>query len=157
MVVVVDFDGTIVQRQKVGRPLELMPGVEHGLASLKAAGHVLLLCSARANRARRFDPSLDPLVCAGVRKVDLKNLERDQARAQERYQEMLDFVAAELPDFFDAIDDGSQGKPVADLYIDDRALSFNPHGLPGSMSWEEIAELHGDPSRIDELFEEIDE
>lgn len=157
MVIVVDFDGTVVRRQPIGRPLELMPGVEHGLAALKAAGHTLVLCSSRANRSRRFDPELDPLVRAGVRRVDRRNLERDQRKAQDRYQEMLDFVELELPDFFDAIDDGTQGKLVADLYIDDKAAHHNPFGIPGSMAWQEIAELYGDPSRIDEFFQEIDE
>lgn len=157
--IAIEFDGVVVKPQRRGKPLELMPGVEDGLAALKAAGHILLLSSARANRAARWMGSLDPLVQAGVVKLDLKNIERDKDLAEARYQEMRAFIEAELPDLFDAIDDGHQGRPWAQLYIESpRTIVHHPFGDGESAwSWDQIAETHGDPSRIDEMFEEESE
>lgn len=157
MVVVVEFDGVVVRPQRGGKPLELVPGVEDGLAALKAAGHTLLLYSARANRAARHDPFLDPLVRVGAVKPDRKNQERDEALAEQRYHEMIRFIEAELPDFFDAIDDGQQGRPWAQLYIESpRTIVLDTVGGDGehSMGWDDIAEVYGDPSRVDEMFPE---
>jgi hypothetical protein len=52
---------------------------------------------------------------------------------------MVSFIQREAPGIFDAIDDGQQGKPLADIFIDDRALTFGPRG----MDWAEIAAVYG--------------
>jgi len=57
---------------------------------------------------------------------------------------MLAFCDQELAGVFDAVDDGMQGKPLADLFIDDRALSFGD-GVD-RIGWEHIAVLYGDLS-----------
>ena len=119
--IAVDFDGTIVSELK--GPLTFMPGAAEGLAALKAAGHKLLLYSARANRSLRQDPSLDPMVRAGALDSDALTWFDAMEDYEKSYQEMVDFVTERLPGVFDAIDDGQQGKPLADLFIDDRAAT----------------------------------
>jgi hydroxymethylpyrimidine pyrophosphatase-like HAD family hydrolase len=151
MVFVIDFDGTVVH---LDAPLRLKPGARKALLALKTAGHTLLLFSARSNRARRFNEELDPLfvpppvtliavagkVMAQLRDPDVDRL-RVQAYNEALHRQMVDFVNRELPGVFDAIDDGTQGKPVADYYIDDKSL--NP-ALPG-YDWEWIGHTFGEP------------
>ena len=144
----IDFDGTVVRQDHAAyddttTPLEFMPGAREALHALKAAGHTLVLWSGRYNRALLIDPALDPLVRAGVRKVDPVRWEKNRGVNQARLQQMLEFVDAELPGIFDAIDDGSAGKASVDLFIDDRAVRL---GLgPGALSWAEVALLWGEP------------
>lgn len=126
MFIAVDFDNTIVQQDRpyedVTTPLVFVPGALEGLRALKAAGHILLLWSGRASRALLEDPSLDPLVRAGVRRVDLQGWMARQPINLARYEQMLAFVAEHLPDVFDAVDDGLGGKPSVEVFIDDRAF-----------------------------------
>ena len=128
MWIVIDFDGTIVL--PVGDsgdpldPVQLQPGVVDGLMSLKRAGHKLLLYSARANRSIRIDPWLNPLIKNGALELDLDKWQRNQPIYEARYQQMVDFVGKMLPGMFDGIDDGQQGKPNVDMFIDDRARGF---------------------------------
>lgn len=142
MIFAIDFDGTIVE---VGRyddlvtPLRLKPGARRGLASLKNAGHVLVLWSGRANRSLMYLAEFDPLVRAGIRSDASTDASR-QLHA-DRYRQMLEFVAAELPGVFDAVDDGRCGKFEADVYIDDRTVTF---GGTRVSSWSEIAVLWGE-------------
>lgn len=143
----IDFDGTIVRQDDrpyddVTTPLEFMPGAKHGLMTLKAAGHILLLWSGRVSRALLVDPLLDPLVRAGSRVVSQARWEANLSLNRARVQQMLDFVDAELPGIFDAIDDGAGGKPTVDLFIDDRAVRFG-HG-PGALSWQQLIYLYGE-------------
>lgn len=143
MIVVVDFDGTVVEAD--ASPPRLLSGAREGLLALRRAGHVLLLCSARANRASLEDPRLDPLVRAGVRRAPTPSAwERERAWSLARYREMCAFVSRELPGVFHAIDDGMQGKPIADLYLDDRALRMGPG--PGAVGWARVAEAFGEPA-----------
>lgn len=147
----IDFDGTIVRQDRpyddLETPLELIvddDGVtsKDALMSLKEAGHVLLLYSARSNRSLRINPRLDPLVRAGVRKINMEKWQKSQQLHIARYQQMLDFVAVELPGIFDAIDDGKAGKPVGiDFFIDDRVLRIGTGGL--SVSWRDIMLAYG--------------
>jgi hypothetical protein len=141
MIICVDFDGVIVDEDDrsysdVTSPLVMKPGVREGLAALKRAGHLLVLYSGRSNRARMYLPEFDPLVRKGF---IVPHHSADLHAA--RYRHMLSFVTRELPGLFDAIDDGRQGKPVADVYVDDRAVRF---GGPGGMSWDELADLYGE-------------
>jgi hypothetical protein len=110
---------------------------------LRRAGHTLLLYSARSNRASLDDPTLDPLVRAGVRKVHQAQWLAEKVLYEHLFQQMVDFVAKELPGVFDAIDDGRQGKPHVDMFIDDRATRFGQGTL--GMGWAQIAASFGQP------------
>lgn len=147
MIIAVDFDNTVVVQdgrayEDLETPLQFLPSARQGLLALKAAGHILLLYSARANRALRFDPNLDPLVQAGVKRVNMARWVASQELNQHRYDQMVVFVNTELPGVFDAVDDGQQGKPSADLYLDDKALCLG-YGVYG-VGWREVANMYGD-------------
>jgi hypothetical protein len=146
VIIALDFDSTLVDEwgrkfSDVTTPLKLMGGARKALQAMKAAGHVVLVSSARANRALRIDPELDPLVRAGVVKLDRKAWEAEQPLHEARYQQMMQFCATQLKGLVDAVDDGGQGKPAADLYIDDRALRFGG-GVDGH-NWSDIARQFG--------------
>ena len=146
MIIAVDFDGTVVEQDgrpytDVTTPLRFRPGAKEGLLALKRAGHVLLLWSARSSRALLDDPTLDPLVRAGVRKLDRQRWEDQLPLHEARLRQMLVFIQRELEGVFDAVDDGHQGKPQVDLFLDDRALHM---GLGAqSWSWKSIAYVYG--------------
>lgn len=148
MVICVDFDDTIVSQagrsyEDVTTRLLFMPGAKEGLLSLKKAGHTLVLFSGRANRALRVDPELDPLVVAGVKRVDRAWWEKNRVVNQARYDQMVEFVGKYLPGVFAAIDDGMQGKPHADMYLDDKAMRYG-HGVLG-VPWVRVAQMYGEP------------
>ena len=143
MIIAIDFDGTVVEQEgrydDLEKPLRLKPNALKALRQLKAAGHVLLLYSARANLALTGDdPSVDPLHRAGV--ISRNQTAKNKRLNVARYQQMVAFCEAELPAIFDAIDDGRQGKPNANLFIDDKAVTFGPLG----MNWRQIAAIYGE-------------
>lgn len=143
MVIAVDFDGCIASGWP--GPPYLTPGAKGALRSLKRAGHVLLLYSARANRAYLEDPMLDPLVRAGILQIRMDRWKTAVEENRRQYREMIEFVERELPGVFDAIDDGQQGKPrSADLYLDDRCLRVAV-GVPSALDWFDIARMYGEP------------
>lgn len=143
MLIAVDFDGVIVRKDRpfadVTSPFQLMPYALEGLKRLKAAGHTMLLYSARSNRALLYTPEWDPLVRAGVKRPHEVTWAQSRSLHWARYQQMLEFVEAHLVGLLDAVDDGLQGKPLADLFIDDRAFGFQSNG------WLELAHLYGAP------------
>jgi hypothetical protein len=146
VIVCVDFDGTIVERDRM--PFRFLPGAVDGLRALKRAGHVLVLYSARANRAVRYNPELDPLVRAGIRPVPSDEEWPNVAAAHEAlYRQMCRFVAVALPGLFDAIDDGEAGKPICDVLIDDRSINPVSAGGPFSSGWAMVARTYGEPPR----------
>jgi hypothetical protein len=137
----IDFDGVVVVEEgraydDVTTPLELMPGCREALLALKRAGHLLVLFSGRSNRARMYMPDFDPLVATG----HVAPHHSPELHAA-RFKQMLEFVERELPGVFDAVDDGRQGKPVANVYLDDSAISF---GGPNGVTWGDIADLYGE-------------
>jgi hypothetical protein len=140
VIVAVDWDRTVVADgpYDATTPMALLPGARVGLQSLKAAGHLLVLWSARASRALLYNPQLDPLVRAGARRVNLRKWEQQRALHVARYRAMVDFVGRELPGVFDAIDDGAAGKFEFDLVLDDKAFG-------GRIDWTEIMRLYGAP------------
>ena len=141
LVIAVDFDGTIVRDDLPQGQLELMPGAKEALHALKEAGNILLLYSARSNRGARFAAELDPLnIRLGY---DPKKWGQRASWFRQAYQEMVDFVERELPGVFDAIDDGRQGKPTADIFIDDRAFSVTPSLFQSGVGWEKVRERFG--------------
>lgn len=121
----VDFDGTIVQQmpghKKKLTPLMLIPGARESLMGLKSEGHNLLLMSRRANLARRLDPYRDPLLRAGV--VPYPE-DFNPRLAEARFQQMVQFAASELAGIIDAVDEGLQGRPDVDYFIDDSTVRF---------------------------------
>lgn len=143
MLIAVDFDGVIVSKDRpfadTTTPLRLLPLAKEGLKALKAAGHTLLLYSARSNRALLYTPEWDPLVRAGKRRPSAAAWGEARALHWKRYQQMLEFVATQLDGLIDAVDDGLQGKPLADLFIDDRSREFgvDAHG------WADLIHLYG--------------
>jgi hypothetical protein len=148
MFVAVDFDGTIVVQdgrpyEDVTTPLRFLPGAKEGLLALRRAGHVLMLWSARSSRALLYDPSHDPLVRAGVRRIDPRQWRASLPINRARHQQMLDFVRRELPDVFAVLDGGAGEKPHCDLFIDDKAVRMGRG--PGALDWAEVAELWGAP------------
>ncbi len=147
MIFAVDFDGTVVRQQgrrydDLDTPLEFMPGAERALKALKAAGHVLLLWSARASRSLLYDPMLDSLVRAGVRPLDVERWRKSQPIHLARYRQMLTFATERLAGIFDAVDDGAAGKPIVDCIIDNIALRLGD-GM-GGVGWYVIQEMYGD-------------
>lgn len=150
MKIAIDFDGTIVSQDHayadLTSPLEFIDGAKEGLLALKAAGHYLLLWSARASRALLVDPTLDPFVRAGVVPCDRKSWLASRHLHRARYEQMIEFVNRELPGVFDAIDDGMAGKPSVDLFIDDKALAMR-----GPATWARIARQYGE---TEPLFDE---
>jgi hypothetical protein len=146
MKLAIDFDATIVVQEgrryeDVVSPLQFMAGARDALYSLRRAGHLLLLWSARASRALLEDPMLDPFVRAGEVDANLSAWRESRFIHRARYDQMLRFVRDKLPGCFHAIDDGSAGKPSVDLFIDDRALRF---GLgENAVGWQDIARAYG--------------
>ncbi len=153
MLIAVDFDNVIVATK--GRaysdtesPLQFLPGAKEGLLALKRAGHTLLLWSARSNRSLLFTPEHDPLVRAGLKRPHEATWAQSKALHWARYHQMCNFYATELAGVIDAIDDGLQGKPMADLFIDDRALTYGEGA--DRLGWPQIAMLYGAPSAAHE-------
>ena len=142
MIIAVDFDNVCVEPSRfddVVTPLRLKSGAVAGLRSLRRAGHLLVLWSTRSNRSLMYLAEFNPLVRVGA----IGDASSDATRALHaaRYRQMLAFVASEMAGIFHAVDDGRQGKMDADLYIDDRAMSF---GGARGWSWSEIASLYGE-------------
>lgn len=146
MIIAIDFDRTLVADgpYDATTPLRLLPGAKEALMSLRAAGHQLVLWSARSSPALLKDPMLDPLVRAGAKRANLRLWELQRPVHQARYDQMVAFVEAELPRLFNAVDDGAAGKFEFDLVIDDKAIRFGDKRLSG-MSWPDIATRYGAP------------
>ena len=119
----------------------MVEGIDEAIPMLRRAGHVLLLWSARANRSLLFDPMLDPLVRAGVVRLDMEHWRKSQELHRARYQQMLAFVAEHCVGWFDAIDDGAAGKPIVDLFIDNNALRLG--GGLGGVGWRAVGKAYG--------------
>ena len=129
MKIAIDFDGTLVDDKHpyddLETPLRLLPGALDALQAMKRAGHVLIVWSGRANRSIREDWRLDPIKRTGMTPQGLEFWKKNQGLNEARYQQMQDFISAELGGLIDAVDDGRQGKPGADVFIDDRALNVD--------------------------------
>lgn len=140
MLIAVDYDNTIVEGEwpydAVAGVPPLRPGALEGLRALKRAGHVILLWSARANRALLFSRWHDPLHRAGFQSVAPRHWKAALDVHWARWFQMLRHVDGELRGLIDAVDDGQQGKPCADLFLDD-------HTPAGPIDWNEIAHRFG--------------
>lgn len=147
MLIAVDFDGTIVVQEgrrydDVETPPTFMPGARAALQALKRARHTLVLWSARSRLTLRDPRHTDPLVVAGI-KTPRPREPHEYAVNEARFQQMVDFVARELPGVFDYVYQGGEpDKPGVDLFIDDKVLRLGS-GL-GGMAWHEIARTYGE-------------
>jgi capsule biosynthesis phosphatase len=107
----IDFDGTINywQYPEVGKP---QPKVIEALKSIKKMGYKIIISSCRTNL------QLNP-----------KTYE-EQVKIIEDYLNKND-----IP--YDEIDTGRNGKPIAEIYIDDRAIYFDENnGGWDAVLWE---------------------
>lgn len=147
MIIAVDFDGVVVKRDsEYDAPLarlELVHGALEGLLALRRADHTLILYSARANRGLREDWRLNPLWASGLVPLSTTAWSRNVALHEARLKQMQDFVKTRLPaGIFAAIDDGNQGKVVADLFIDDNA--FGAPLVNGNIDWYAVTKSLGE-------------
>jgi hypothetical protein len=155
VLICIDFDGTIVRDDRpyddVSTPLEFLDGARDGVLSLRAAGHTLVLWSGRTNRSLLYSQEWDPLVgrtdpLTGVTYKPRMPLAMELAGLEvhwARYRQMLAFIEANLPNVFAYVDDGLQGKPLADLFIDDKALRYSERA--NGYGWGIIRDLYGRP------------
>ncbi|MCK4357829.1 MAG: hypothetical protein KAW92_03675 [Candidatus Cloacimonetes bacterium] len=108
--VAIDFDGTIVENKypKIG---PLKDNAVHAINLLKELGCYIIITSCRTNST--LYPSL-------------------LARANQAQIMQMFLIKNGIP--FDEVDDGCQGKVVADVYIDDHAIRFEDN-------WNEIVHI----------------
>ncbi len=146
MRIALDFDGTLVEEDHafddLQTPLRLKRGALKALRELKEAGHVLILHSGRSNRALREDWRLNPLWASGAVRFDAAQWLQNAPLHQARYEQMVRFAHTELAGLIDAVDDGRQGKPMVDLFIDDRAVCLGMGAK--ALTWPQIADRYGD-------------
>lgn len=106
-VIAVDFDGTLCDHEYpgIGR---IKDGAKEALAAFRRMGFHILIYSCRTCHWNYEifggDPSQPTLM-------------------RTRVKEMIGWLNANELEY-DEIDDGSKGKPLACLYIDDKAISF---------------------------------
>lgn len=114
--IAVDFDGTICDWDfpNIGPP---KAGVREALTLFRHLGYKIIIWSCRTSLWN--EDIFGELDGAGV------PIER------KRVKEMIQFLNDnDIP--FDEVDDGTKGKPLADWYIDDRAIRFQDN-------WHDIA------------------
>lgn len=146
MKICVDFDGTVVDRSgyynDTTTPLEPMPGALEGLRVL-VRSHTVILSSCRSNTALRLDWRRNPL-WRNDPDFDVEQWDVELPVHKARYEQMLAYVEEHLQGVFAFIDDGSQGKILADLYLDDEALRMNGGWL--SADWDVVQQVYGVPN-----------
>lgn len=151
MKIAIDFDGTIVDDSHayddLKAELQFLPQAREALFELKNAGHILILWSGRSNLALRDDWRHNPLWALGKVPFNEEAWEGSKELNQARFEQMLKFVEEQLPGIFDCIDYGNQGKPSADLFIDDRALRLG--GGMASVDWGYIRGVYGASLPVD--------
>lgn len=127
MRIAIDYDGTIIRQDLPYDDVTSTPTFEphavEALHALKAAGHFLILYSARNNRW-------------------LRTRSRTARLNQLRFERMVAHVDQTLAGVFDVIDNGTDGKPSADLFIDDKAVRYGRGD--GALDWWELGEMLGD-------------
>lgn len=117
MIIAVDFDGTMTVSEMFGRrPLALRPGAKRALLALHAAGHRLILHSARWG---------------------------DLGTEADRIQCEAFLRAERLWSLFHVWK--SEGKPYADVYLDDRAIPISDGRAGVGATWDQVASALGVP------------
>lgn len=105
--IAVDFDGTICEFDypRIGKP---KLGVKEALTMLRGLGYRIMIYSCRTCHWHYDIFGGDP---------KQPTMERITVKQMIEYLDRND-----IP--YDLIDDGSRGKPLADFYIDDKAIRF---------------------------------
>lgn len=113
--IIVDFDGTLCDFAfpGIGAPKK---GAKEALAGFRRAGYYVMISSCRTSHFHYDIFGGDPAQ---------PTLERDKVKEMIAY---LDANGIE----YDEIDDGSRGKPMGALYIDDKGMRFDDN-------WPQIA------------------
>lgn len=146
MIIAVDFDGTVIWPMldygDVAERLRIQPGARETLTALSRAGHTLILYSARANLALREDWRKNPLWSSGALPFHEARWREALPLHRGRYLQMVEFVGENLPGLFAAIDDGGQGKPMADVFLDDRGFCPTP-GKSQGFDWPAVLRAYG--------------
>ena len=119
-VITIDFDGTLVDWDypSCGKPKD---GAREALTLLRFLGYYVLIWSCRT--CNWFPEVFPP-----------PGLTREKLISDMRQS----LEVAQIP--YDEIDDGTRGKPLADFYIDDKAIRFQDN-------WPQIAQLIAQQSR----------
>ena len=114
--IAVDFDGTLCDHEypSIGQP---KPGGAEALRLFKSLGYRILIYTCRTCRWHEdiFGDDPDQPVMQRSRVLDMVDWLKDNNMV------------------YDEIDDGTRGKPLADFYIDDKAIHF-------SDNWKDIME-----------------
>lgn len=116
-VICIDFDGTLCDHEypNIGK---IKAGAKEALASFRKMGFHILIYSCRTCHWNYDIFGGDP---------SQSTLERKHVK------EMIAFLDENGLEY-DEVDDGSKGKPLASLYIDDKALRFTDN-------WKQIQEF----------------
>jgi hypothetical protein len=105
--IAVDYDGTLVDHEfpKPGTP---KPDAKEALTFFRELGYHVLIYSCRTAKwhPEIFNPSNEPMDMS-------RSLIQDMIRTLDE---------AGIP--YDEVDDGTKGKPFADLYLDDKGYRF---------------------------------
>jgi hypothetical protein len=115
--IVLDWDGTLVPSRWPEQPTEFMPGAIEAVRRFHAAGHKLLVASARLS-------PWDPLTSLPASPASV-------AREKQYIRSTLDGAGLTYVDIWDL-----PGKPSGSVYVDDKAERYN--GRPGS--WKAVAD-----------------
>jgi hypothetical protein len=116
--IAVDFDGTLASGNNFPDIGEPNPGARETLEYFKSLGYHILIWSCRTCHWHYDTFGGDPTQYTLERIPVLKMIEWLHAH--------------KIP--YDAIDDGSKGKPTADVYIDDKAVQY----IPEETGWEDV-------------------
>ncbi len=123
MIIAIDFDGTLVTGPMPrGRALRWVAGARDALAALLDAGHDVIIYSCRSN----------PDVCPPWMMEQMTEWLSSHGFLRARHEGSLTISTG--------------GKPLADLYIDDRAVRLSPvnaNGAFGGSTWAEIRSYYG--------------
>ena len=103
-VIVIDFDGTLCEFDfpRIGPAID---GAKEALQKFRELGYYIIIYSCRTSKwlSEQYEE------CDTIPVME-----------RQRVKDMVDWlILNEIP--FDCIDDGSKGKPAAEIYLDDKA------------------------------------
>lgn len=112
--VAIDFDGTLCDHEypAIGK---IKPGAREALEAIRKSGYRIIIWSCRT--------------CNWA--TDVFGVDENSSTLERKHvQAMIAWLKDnQIP--YDEIDDGTKGKPMADIYIDDKAIRFRDN-------WDEI-------------------
>ena len=145
MIISIDFDRALAAPHSYDAvDVRLRASAVRALAALRKAGHVLVLTSPRANLSLRVDPELNPLVRAGVVRIDRGTWESSRGVHSARFKTMLEAIKP-VGHLFAAVDDGGQGPLLVDLAVTgDLVINGRSMAVEPRRAWAELAITYGD-------------